>query len=563
MMDRGSSLVVAGLTLLVVTLAVSAVAAPDRGADTGGVSTVTAVGTPGTPAGTADTPLDSSETPGGAATTTAPTGNESEDGETATGTPTPRQTPPQVRGTLIGVQGSGGYMSGGYAEFVQDGSRQWLVEREDTYFDVSLLRDGRVLAAWMTAGQQDCGPFPTPCARTGFVVIDPGAAVGTGAGATPEVVERFSIPVRSSHNSEIHDVEALPGGGYVLTDMDRERVMIVEDGEITWQWNASSVYEAPPDPTKRDWLHLNDVDRIGEDRFLVSVRNANQLLVLERNGDDGEVVEVINADRGGSDETCTDGPRLYDADGDDDVRCGDPDVFREQHNPQWLGDGAVLVADSGNDRVVELHRRNGVWQPVWVLTGADGRGFEWPRDADRLPNGNTLVTDSRGRRVIEVTERGETVWSRSTGNGIVYEADRLPVGEVVGAPLYATERPPTGRTDTATGAGTADGTTDGIGSGGTATGSGTATTGSGDGTTAPASSPTTDPVVVTPVGPGGGDSLPVFGELASLLRAALPWLPLWLRGPQVALSSLSLLLVVGGALDRWLPTERLLDELLR
>jgi hypothetical protein len=31
----------------------------------------------------------------------------------------------------------------------------------------------------------------------------------------------------------------------------------------------------------------------------------------------------------------------------------------------------------------------------------------------------------------------------------------------------------------------------------------------------------------------------------------------------VALSSLSLLLVVGGALDRWLPTERLLDELLR
>jgi hypothetical protein len=504
MAERGSLLVVAGVALLALTLVVSAAAAPDRG-------TTPAVGTP------TDTPTPSGTAP----TTDGAVTNGTVTNDTAT--PTASATPAQRTGTLIGVQGSGGYMKGGYLELVRDGARQWAFSEADTYFDVSLLSNGNVLAAWMTAGQSNCGPFPEPCARTGFVILEPGPV--------PEVVEKFSIPVRTSHNSEIHDVEEMPGGGYVMTDMDRERVMIVEDGEITWQWNASNFYEAPPDPTKRDWLHLNDVDYLGEDRFLVSVRNANQLLVVERQGDGGEVVEVINEDRSDeNDESCTDGPRLYDADGDGDVRCGDPENFREQHNPQWLENGGVLVADSGNDRVVELHERNGRWQPAWILTGAGGRGFEWPRDADRLPNGNTLVTDSRGRRVVEVNEQGQVVWSRSTGNGIVYEADRLPAGEIVGAQRYAVEDTPT---DSPT---TGDGTDE-------------ATEGSDEGTAVGTS--TDDPTVVTPVNPNAGGGVPVFGELATLLRAGLPWIPLWIQGPQVAVSSLSILLMLGGAVDLW------------
>lgn len=483
-MDRGLVAVAVGLTLLVVGLGASAVAAPG----------------PGETATPTDTGV-STQTDSTASTQT------SSASPTQTSSAEPTQTPPSLSGTLVGVQGSGGYMSGGYVELAGD---RVLRDSVDTYFDVSLLSDGRLLAAWMDAGRSSCGPYESPCARTGFVVFDQDGTV----------TERFSFPVRTPHNSEVHDVEALPDGGFVLTDMDRERVMIVRDGTVTWQWNASTFYEAPPDPTTRDWLHMNDVDRIGDGRFLVSVRNANQLLVVERRGDGGEVVEVINADRGGSDASCTEGPRLYDADGDGDVRCGDPDAFREQHNPQWLGPGAVLVADSGNDRVVELHRRNGVWRPVWALTGADGRSFSWPRDADRLPNGNTLVADSRGRRLVEVTESGDTVWSYSTGNGIVYEADRLPVGEPTGGPLYATERPPT-----------------------TETGAATATA-----TQPPAGTAPVTPSPVVEVGPGE-NRLPVFGEAARLLRAGLPWLPLWLRGPQVALLSVSLLLVVGGVGD--------------
>jgi hypothetical protein len=179
--------------------------------------------------------------------------------------------------------------------------------------------------------------------------------------------------------------------------MEHERVVVVDrSGEVVWQWNASSYYDAPADPTRTDWLHVNDLDYLGDGRFLVSVRNANQLLVVDRR--EG-VVEVVNEDR-------------------------DPAVLDEQHNPQYLGPGRVLVADSGNDRVVELRRNDsGEWQVAWQLRGAGGIGFEWPRDADLLPNGNVLVTDTFNDRLVEVTRNGSLVWSTST-RPIPYEADR-------------------------------------------------------------------------------------------------------------------------------------------
>jgi hypothetical protein len=318
------------------------------------------------------------------------------------------ETPPR---TVVGVQGVGGYATGGYVAELSGRSVAWREDSSDTYFDVTKLSNGTLLAAYMTTGYERCGEYESPCPRTGYRVIDPDP--------TPQVVAEWSFPVRSRHNSEVHDVEPLPGGGVLLVDMEHERVVVVENGTVTWEWLASERYDAPEDPTRTDWLHMNDVDRIGDGRYLVSVRNANQLLVLER----GEgVVEVINRDE--------------DGDG-----VGDEELLHRQHNPQWLGDGAVLVADSENHRVVELHRTaNGSWEPAWVLRGADGRKFDWPRDADRLPNGTTLITDTRNARLVEVNETGSVVWTaRLDYQALPYEADRLPHGERVGAPRYGTD----------------------------------------------------------------------------------------------------------------------------
>ncbi|MFB6091641.1 MAG: hypothetical protein ABEK02_01380 [Haloquadratum sp.] len=315
--------------------------------------------------------------------------------------------------TLVGSQGGGPGLHEKGSVYLLDGREiAWRANGTDSYFDVTKLPNGSVVAGFMDGGYTDCGPYASPCVHTGFRIIDPNAE----SAADPAIVSEYSFPVRTRKNSEVHDVEPLDSGGFLLTDMEYERIFVVEGGEVVWQWNASSIYEAPPDPTTTDWLHINDVDVLSEGRYLVSVRNANQLVIVER----GEgVVEVINEDEDG------------------DGR-GDPAVLRQQHNPQWLGNGTVLVADSHNDRIVELTRtESGEWEVAWALYRTEGVRFNWPRDADRLPNGNTLITDSLNKRIVVVNRTGAAVWSYQTPQ-VPYEADRLPAGEPVGGVSYAT-----------------------------------------------------------------------------------------------------------------------------
>jgi hypothetical protein len=51
----------------------------------------------------------------------------------------------------------------------------------------------------------------------------------------------------------------------------------------------------------------------------------------------------------------------------------------------------------------------------------------WPRDADRLPNGNTLVTGSNSDRVFEIDTDGEILWSVEVETP--YEAEMLGTGD--------------------------------------------------------------------------------------------------------------------------------------
>ena len=489
--SRGSALVLLGVGLFVTTMVVGAATAPSQ--------TVSGVESPST---ATSTPTDGTPVP--------------DDAATPTDTPLPES--PQ---TLVGVQG--GWVTHGSVLGYDGQNVEWRNTKADGYFETTMLDNGTVLAAFANETSTDCGEYGDPCARTGYRVIDP---------ETTETVSEYSFPVGSITNSEVHAADPTGNGGFVYTDMDAERVVVAENGSEVWTWNASERYEAPEDPTSRDWLHINDVDTIGDGRFLVSVRNANQLVVLER----GEgVVEVINEDDGTSDDNCIDGDqRLHDADGDGDVRCGDPSVIKEQHNPQWLGDGAVLVADSENDRVVELHRtENGSWEPAWVVREAGGVALDWPRDADRLPNGNTLVTDSLNRRVVEVDSEGEMVWAAQVGSdvtsgpGIPYEADRLPVGEYAGSydddDATATDGGTTDEADTAT--------------------------------------PTKTPLPQMTAENGSADlretggEIPVLSLAVSALRGTFSWVPVWFGEAHLALAALGVVLTLGGGIDHLLSTR--------
>ncbi len=231
---------------------------------------------------------------------------------------------------------------------------------------------------------------------------------------------------------DTHDVAHLGDGELLVAQMrnydadagrsdDRLFVYDRETDRVTWEWYFRNHFPNGTDGGMGpDWVHVNDVDDLGDGRFLVSARNFDQVLVVNRST---KAIEM----RLGSD--------------------GNHSRLFEQHNPDYLvsedGHPTVLVADSENDRVVEYERRcaggahrtappaDCTWHRTWELTG-----LRWPRDADRQPDGNTLVTDSLNHRVIEVTPEGRVVWEFYATWG-PYDAERPATGRGSTGPTVA------------------------------------------------------------------------------------------------------------------------------
>jgi hypothetical protein len=92
--------------------------------------------------------------------------------------------------------------------------------------------------------------------------------------------------------------------------------------------------------------------------------------------------------------------------------------WQAQHDPQILPNGNILLFDNrGNFNKPEGRSRALEFNPssmaiVWQYTGTK----ESPLESDirsytqRLPNGNTLITESNPGRILEVTPDREIVW---------------------------------------------------------------------------------------------------------------------------------------------------------
>ena len=91
--------------------------------------------------------------------------------------------------------------------------------------------------------------------------------------------------------------------------------------------------------------------------------------------------------------------------------------WRWQHQPTALDDGNMLLLDNlggskgfGESRVIELDPVTGEFS--WVYEGQPEAPFHTRTcgSCQRLPNGNTLITESDNGRAFEVREDGEIVW---------------------------------------------------------------------------------------------------------------------------------------------------------
>ncbi len=177
-----------------------------------------------------------------------------------------------------------------------------------------------------------------------------------------------------------HDADRLPngntlviwGGGDKISDAQVKEIN--PKGEIIWAWYAKDhFYKSPFKEISRDgWTHANAVVRLPNGNTLINLRNFH--LTVEVNTQ-GSVVQSFSW----------------------------KELGKRQHDPEVLPNGNMLAGLREPHRAVEVDPKTG--EIVWQYATPPLRTI---RDADRLPNGNTLIVERIS--IIEVTPEGEIVW---------------------------------------------------------------------------------------------------------------------------------------------------------
>jgi hypothetical protein len=153
---------------------------------------------------------------------------------------------------------------------------------------------------------------------------------------------------------------------------------------------------ARPDRPKGDLLHVNSITYLdataasylpGADAgdLLLSLRQISVIVVLDV--DDRTIKWVLR------------GP------------------WHAQHDPDVLPNGNMLIFDNrgdlnngGGSRIVEFNPRT--MEITWDYPGDSGERMYTSiyGSQQRLPNGNTLISESNNGRMLEVTQEGDVVW---------------------------------------------------------------------------------------------------------------------------------------------------------
>jgi len=164
-------------------------------------------------------------------------------------------------------------------------------------------------------------------------------------------------------------------------------------GEVVWEWLAYEHLDPEIDVicpicTRGQWLHTNSCFVLPNGDVMTTFHHLDTVAIIDKKS------------------------------GDIKWRWGRGELAHP-HSPTLLENGNILVFDNGQhrkatvqsfSRVLEVNPDTG--QIVWEYKDNPPTRFysTFGSGAQRLPNGNTLITESAGGRIFEVTPDKEKVW---------------------------------------------------------------------------------------------------------------------------------------------------------
>lgn len=210
----------------------------------------------------------------------------------------------------------------------------------------------------------------------------------SSGGAIYLAVEKLSEEIRDQ-------VQGGTEGSSKKGDMWADIIIEVDaNGSQVWKWHAKDHLDFDTDVIQSncprdEWTHANAVVPLEDDnQVMVSFRNISTVGIIDKNT--GKFVWKLGHT-----------------------------VFAQQHDPRILKNGNILVFDNGQQRktepvpysrVIELNRDTK--EIVWRYRDVPAINFFSPTisGAQRLSNGNTLITEGCFGRIFQVTSDKEVVW---------------------------------------------------------------------------------------------------------------------------------------------------------
>lgn len=240
---------------------------------------------------------------------------------------------------------------------------------------------------------------------------------------------------------------------HIIQDRDPDKpnygAIAEHPGLIDIDYNLQQLYERGE--YSEDWIHVNAIDYHPVlDQIMLSARNYGELWIIDHNtttaeaaGERGDLLY-----RWGN-------PRAHAAGGLEDQH-----LF-SAHHTQWIkpglpGEGNILIFNNGIefegferhyssvDEIIHPAFNNGIYQqesggafgpaqPIWTYTAKNPTDFysHVISGVQRLPNGNTLITDGIKGTLFQVTPDGKIVWKYISpillDGTKIHQGDEVPI----------------------------------------------------------------------------------------------------------------------------------------
>ncbi len=226
-----------------------------------------------------------------------------------------------------------------------------------------------------------------------YVRLDNGNTVYLAWEAIPL---EYSEKIQGGHHHE-EDPEFMWGD--VIREIDVKGELLKE--WLSWEHLDFDEDVICPLESYKEWTHANSLDVLSDGNWLVSFRLTSTVAIVDSQS--GEIIWRW-------------GPNQIP--GDHDSEKWGSGELSHQHNAQMLPNGNILVFDNG------CHRKRGPNFSRIVEIDKDTRQFVWSYMAptvlafysfmisgcERLPNGNTLITEGATGRLFEVNKKRKVVW---------------------------------------------------------------------------------------------------------------------------------------------------------